>query len=378
MKLQRWVRKLNSVWQKSTHGIRFADSMRMYLWGKQTMGDTRKYRNIDALRTFGCLAIIAWHVKANTGFSTGGGVLDKVIPSFDYLVYLFMIISGFGMCNGYYQKLKTGTYSIDAFYSKRYKRTVPFFALLILLNCVTEFAPKTVCEGLMEITMLFGFLPNNTLSTIGVAWTLGAIFAFYIIFPFIVFLLYSPKRGIVSFVISLVITYMCQCYFMTERFVTENFVMRHSFLYCLPYFLIGGIVYLYKDEIERFVNQFKVISFCVVLALTVGYYITPDVINSINIVVIKTLILYTGWLGLALGYDNRLMNNKFTNYISNLSMEMYLSHMVVFRIVEKIGIMERIESPVIRYMTTYLLLVMLLVMGLTIYRKAINKLDELR
>lgn len=52
--------------------------------------------------------------------------------------------------------------------------------------------------------------------------------------------------------------------------------------------------------------------------------------------------------------------------------------MVVFRIVEKIGIMERIESPVIRYMTTYLLLVMLLVMGLTIYRKAINKLDKLR
>lgn len=78
--------------------------------------------------------------------------------------------------------------------------------------------------------MLFGFLPNNTLSTIGVAWTLGAIFAFYIIFPFIVFLLYSPKRGIVSFVISLVITYMCQCYFMTERFVTENFVMQNQLL----------------------------------------------------------------------------------------------------------------------------------------------------
>ena len=146
---------------------------------------------------------------------------------------------------------------------------------------------------------------------------------------------------------------------MTDRFVAENFVMRHSFLYCMPYFLIGGIVYLYKDEIERFVNQF-------------------NVINSINIVVVKTLLLYTGWLVLALGYDNRLMNNKVTNYISNLSMEMYLSHMVVFRIVEKIGITERIESPIIRYMTTYLLLVMLLVMGLTIYRKVMNKLSELR
>lgn len=71
-----------------------------------------------------------------------GGVLDKVIPSFDYLVYLFMIISGFGMCNGYYQKLKTGTYSIDAFYSKRYKRTVPFFALLIKENEMPIIADK--------------------------------------------------------------------------------------------------------------------------------------------------------------------------------------------------------------------------------------------
>ena len=28
--------------------------------------------NIDALRSFGCLAIIAWHVKANTNFNGGG------------------------------------------------------------------------------------------------------------------------------------------------------------------------------------------------------------------------------------------------------------------------------------------------------------------
>ena len=168
-----------------------------------------------------------------------------------------MMISGFGMCNGYYRELKTGTCDLNKFYSKRYRRTVPFFAILILLDLVIEFSPETLCEGFMEITMLFGFLPNNTLSTIGVAWTLGAIFAFYIIFPFIVFLLYNKKRGIMSFVISLAITYMCQCYFMTDRFVTEDFVMRHSFLYCLPFFLIGGIVYLYKDEMNNFlpINQ---------------------------------------------------------------------------------------------------------------------------
>ena len=38
------------------------------------MDETKRYQNIDALRTFGCLAIIAWHVKANTNFSWGGTV----------------------------------------------------------------------------------------------------------------------------------------------------------------------------------------------------------------------------------------------------------------------------------------------------------------
>jgi len=267
---------------------------------------------------------------------------------------------------------------LNKFYSKRYRRTVPFFAILILLDLVIEFSPETLCEGFMEITMLFGFLPNNTLSTIGVAWTLGAIFAFYIIFPLIVFLLYNKKRGIMSFVISLAITYMCQCYFMTDRFVTEDFVMRHSFLYCLPFFLIGGIVYLYKDEIENFVNRFKGISLCAVLVLTVGYYSTPNAIDSIDIVVVKTLLLYTGWLGLSLGYDNRLMNNKFTNYISNLSMEMYLSHMVVFRIIEKTGITGQNENSIVRYMATYILLVALLVTGLTIYKRVTKRLVAFR
>lgn len=342
------------------------------------MSNAKKYNNIDALRTFGCLAIIAWHVKANMNFNMGGGLTDRIIPSFDYLVYLFMIISGFGMCNGYYWKLRNGTYDLNTFYSKRYKRTVPFFALLILLNCIIEFSPETVCEGLMEVTMLFGFLPNNSLNVIGVAWTLGAIFAFYIIFPFIVFLLYTKKRGIMSFIVSMVITFMCQGYFMTEKFVAENFVMRHSFLYCLPYFLIGGLLFLYKDEISQAVIRFKGISLCIVVALTVGYYISPNVVHSTDIVVIKTLLLYTGWMCIALGSENILLSNRFTRYISGISMEMYLSHMVAFRFIEKMGMANKIENPIFGYLTTYIILVLLLVVCLTIYRKVTNKLAELR
>ena len=86
---------------------------------------SKRCTNIDGLRTFGCLAIVAWHIKVNLNFNMGG-LVERVIPSFDYLVFLFMLISGFGMCNGYYQKLKSGRYDLNKFYGKRYRKLLPF------------------------------------------------------------------------------------------------------------------------------------------------------------------------------------------------------------------------------------------------------------
>ena len=45
MKLQRWAGEPKSVWQKSTHGIRSADSMKMYSQSKRG----KIYENLDIL-----------------------------------------------------------------------------------------------------------------------------------------------------------------------------------------------------------------------------------------------------------------------------------------------------------------------------------------
>lgn len=53
------------------------------------MSEAKKYRNIDALRTFGCLAIIAWHVKANSNFNGGGtGLKELSHPLITLFIYL--------------------------------------------------------------------------------------------------------------------------------------------------------------------------------------------------------------------------------------------------------------------------------------------------
>lgn len=122
---------------------------------------------------------------------------------------------------------------------------------MVLLDCLMSFGLETLYEAFIEITMLFGFLPNNNLNVIGVAWTLGVIFVFYIIFPYFVFLIYGKKRAWFAMVISLLITYLCQIYFMTDEFVKLNYSMRHSFPYCIPFFVAGAFFTYIKWKLRK-------------------------------------------------------------------------------------------------------------------------------
>lgn len=95
----------------------------------------------------------------------------------------------------------------------------------------------------------------------------------------------------------------------------------------------------------------------------------PNQIRGNNIVVLKTLVLYVFWLCLALGKENVIMSNKFSGLISGISMEMYLSHMVVFRAVEKAEISTVLGQSGVGYICTYLIVVILLVIGIMLYKK---------
>lgn len=145
--------------------------------------------------------------------------------------------------------------------------------------------------------------------------------------------------------------------------------MRHSFLYCLPFFLCGGLIYLYRDEIVNLVKAKKVASIICCITLTVLYLVTPDELLSTDIIVLKTLLLYASWLFVALGVDSVVLSNSFTTYISGISMEMYLAHMVVFRIIDKLHLSSVFGHGVLDYMVTYFWVVVLLIVGIAIYRK---------
>ena len=154
---------------------------------------TDRYEGIDGLKAYAIIGIALMHVLANGKYEVGGFVFEQLIPSFTNLVFLFMMVSGFGMCCGYYRKIVDRTISMEDFYKKRYIKIWPYFALLCAVDFVISPSKDSLFEVFANLTLCQGLLPNANISVIGVSWTLAVIFVFYMLFPFFCFLMGNNK-----------------------------------------------------------------------------------------------------------------------------------------------------------------------------------------
>jgi peptidoglycan/LPS O-acetylase OafA/YrhL len=103
-----------------------------------------RYGSLNGLKAFAAIGIVMMHINANTSYEVTGYFYNQVIPSFTNFVFLFMTISAFGLCCGYYEKINKNEISVTAFYKKRFKKILPFFALLVLTDTVLSLSISTL------------------------------------------------------------------------------------------------------------------------------------------------------------------------------------------------------------------------------------------
>lgn len=295
----------------------------------------KHYGSIDGLRALSCIGIILMHVQANTSYDLAGSFAwDTFIPSLTWLVYLFFMISGFGMCAGYLRRFQNREIDLECFYKRRYGKILPFFGLLLVIDILMERTPDAIYEASVEGMLLHGLLPNNAVSVIGVAWFLGVVFLFYLLFPAFTVLMKSKKRAWASLALSLWLVVCLNQYFFSPYFVTNSFTPRHSFLYVLPLFILGGIVYLYRDDIARVCEGRRIPALVLCLAATVLWYAIPGQSRG-ELFYLKSLVLFGLWLSYAIGNDSKFLASRPVRYLSSFSMELYLAQMLSFRVVER-------------------------------------------
>ena len=66
-----------------------------------------RYESINGLKVIACVGIVLMHIKTNMNYMLDVGILATIIDEFTNFVFLFMIISSFGLCCGYYEKFTT-------------------------------------------------------------------------------------------------------------------------------------------------------------------------------------------------------------------------------------------------------------------------------
>ena len=325
------------------------------------------YGAIDGLRTIAAIGIVMMHINANNNYEITGFIYERIIPSFTHFTLLFMVISAFGMCNGYYEKITSGNISLSAFYKKRFLKILPFFAVLVLINVTLSPSVGALYEAFADLTLLFGFLPGaGNITVLGVGWFLGIIFVFYICFPFYCCLIETKKRAWLAFAVSLVYNFACINYFK---------VGSSNILCSSCYFLAGGLIYLYRDKIKEWNKKgacCRLIALIMVAISIICFYriggINPwDGITATYLLVSSTMLMYALIVSKDVrdtgGVGKSLLENRITYFFSNISMEVYLSHMALFRVVEKIGLNTKFGNGWIQYGIT----VIVTLVGATVF-----------
>lgn len=297
-----------------------------------------RYEGIDGLKAYAILGIALMHVLANGEYELGGFVFEQLIPAFTNLVFLFMMVSGFGMCCGYYQKIIDQKISMEEFYSKRYIKIWPYFAMLCVLDFVISPSKNSLFEVFANLTLCQGLLPNAKISVIGVSWTLAVIFVFYMLFPFFCFLLGNKKRAWGVAVVAFIFNIICSNYFNAGR---------GNIVYDAVYFIAGGLIFLYRKELAEFAQKYKVIAGVILLIATVTYFVLGSTTVTMLFFCVAALV-YT----LGCNRGGGVLVNPAAKFLGGICFEIYLCHMVIYRVLEKLHLIHLFGNGLLAYIFT--------------------------
>lgn len=336
----------------------------------------KRIDSVTGLKGIAILMIVLLHTAFNGQYCIDGYFYNQVILKLGIFVQLFFMLSAFGMCCGYYEKIKNNSINLNQFYSKRYKKILPFFAMIVLADLVVSGVNfQSLKEAFLDLTLIYGFLPKGNIEVVGIGWTLGVIFAFYILFPFFVFLLWNKRRAWFVLGVSLIIKFTCGDFFINDK----STVMVNIILWS-TYFIVGGIIFLYKDWLITIIKGNRIIPLMLIAVATLtgivnSLYWKIDYIGTIVTLVGFTLVLIYSISGKSL-----ILESKFLQHIGKYCLEIYLSHMMIFRVLEKLPISTIIKNDIMSLIVMYLL-TCLVTMGFSVIANRLiskvgNKINE--
>lgn len=288
---------------------------------------------LDFAKGFAMTSIVLFHFFQNSF----DGWLDKAIIFGGSGVHLFIFISGFGL------GLSSQRLSPVVFYKRRFtKILIPYYTyitIIFILNYFIAIYPQNGFYAYLGHIFLFKMFDESIIGSFGThLWFLSAIFQLYIIFPLLIKLKNQFKLNwfiVITFGITFVYWIIINILNLDSMLVFSNSGIQFLWEFCLG--IVLADYYLQKDFKFWKIKKSLLITNVFIGIILTGYLAiyggrTGKTFNDIPAFLSYTSIVILGYM-----LSNKLSIIKKTFItIGKISLELYLSHMVIFYFISEI------------------------------------------
>lgn len=95
----------------------------------------------------------------------------------------------------------------------------------------------------------------------------------------------------------------------------------------------------------------------------------PEKVGNAEIWMIKNLALFLPWLWYAISAKSVILSNKVMRVLSGISLELYLAQMVIFRLIEKAGLLYKLGTGWMSFIAVWIATVAGLIVFIEIWKK---------
>ncbi len=195
-----------------------------------------------------------------------------------FAVGCFFMLSGYWIALMYEKKYSKKENTLKVFYISRLLRIFPVFyafsvigALVVAIvypDMFISFHSLSLMEkGNVVLANLFIFgSPDQKLRILGPAWSLSVELQFYLIYPFVAFIVRKNKQLLIAATVFFFLVFLWIVYYDSAAFEFSS--LTYMFL-----FLIGVIVYFYQI---KFSNHSKIISLILFIAAFAIQFMVPS------------------------------------------------------------------------------------------------------
>ena len=110
-------------------------------------------------------------------------------------------------------------------------------------------------------------------------------------------------------------------------------------------FLSSGLIFLYRKELAEFASKYKVIAGAILLIATVAYFALGGSTFTMLLFCVVALIYI-------LGCRTGGLVNPVARFLGGICFEIYLCHMVIYRVLEKLHLVHQFGNGLLAYIFT--------------------------